>query len=110
MEYNNKNIYHLPAFPLLTKSIKKQFRDEHVYRDEWEEAIIRKRRLGNVTYICPLCSSEFDLEDRDSDIPELFKTHNVRTFEIDKLEDNLTSFANEIKSEVLKLKEDDCKK
>ena len=96
--------------PLLTNSIKRQYRDEHVYRDEWDEAIIRKRRLGNVTYICPLCSSEFDLEDRDSDIPELFKTHNVRTFEIDKLEDNLTSFANEIKSEVLKLKEDDRKK
>lgn len=93
--------------PILTNSIKKQYRDEHVYRDEWNEAIIKKHRIGKVTYICPLRTDDFDLEDIESDIPEALKTHNVRTISSNSVEDSLLGFAKEIKSELLKLKGND---
>lgn len=93
--------------PILTDSIKKQYRDEHVYRDEWEEAIIHKRRLGNVSYICPLSERNFDIDDKDSDIPESLKLHNIRTFDIANADRDIKSFASEIKEIVLKLTEND---
>lgn len=93
--------------PILTSSIKKQYREEHVYRDEWYEAIIRKRRLGKVTYICPLCTDDFNIEDKESDIPETLKTHNVYTISLNSVDDCLLGFAKEIWSELLALKEYD---
>lgn len=89
--------------PVLTNSIKEQYRDEHIYRDEWEEAIVRKRRLGNVTYICPLCAEDFDLEDRESGIPDALKAHNVRIISKENTDESLLNFANEIKLELIKL-------
>lgn len=93
--------------PILTNSIKEQYYEEHVYRDEWKEAINRKQRLGNVAYICPLCTDGFDLEDRNSDIPEELKTHNIRTISMDNIKEDLFAFAKEIKNKITNLLEND---
>lgn len=93
--------------PILTNSIKEQYYEEHVYRDEWKEAIIRKQRLGNVAYICPLCTDDFDFEDRYSDIPEELKSHNICTISMDNFKEDLFAFAKEIKNKITNLLEND---
>lgn len=90
--------------PLLTHNIKEQAHEEHVYREEWLYAIERKKRLGNVTYICPLCTSDFNIEDRETDIPEELKAHNLRTIPPNAQTSDLETFAEEIKAEVMKLR------
>lgn len=90
--------------PLLTRSIKEQAHEEHVYREEWGYAVERKRRLGNVTYICPLCTDDISIEDKEADLPDEFKAHNVRTVSSRPTEMELMTFAEEVMAEVEKLK------
>lgn len=90
--------------PLLTRSIKEQAHEEHVYREEWSYAIERKKRLGNVTYICPLCTDGINIEDREIDIPDELKAHNFRVVPEGATEEQLQAFAEEIKAEVTRIR------
>lgn len=89
--------------PLLTRSIKEQAHEEHVYREEWAYAIERKKRLGNVTYICPLNTDGINIEDREADIPDELKAHNLREIPEEPSEKQLQAFAEEIKAECNRL-------
>lgn len=82
--------------PILSQNIKKQYKEEHVYRTEWKWAVDFAQNRGYVKYIEPICEKGFNMYDDKSAIPEEIQKHNGVFYDPDNLEASLDELANQI--------------
>lgn len=63
--------------PLLTSNIEKECMEEHEYREEWRIAVERLNRMGGRTFIVPVVTPGFNLENPLTRLPKVFRELNV---------------------------------
>lgn len=82
--------------PVLSENIRKEYKEEHVYRTEWNWAVEFTKNRGYVRYIEPICEKDFNMYDEKTAIPDEIQRHNGVFYDPDNLDNTLDEIADHI--------------
>lgn len=82
--------------PVLSQNIRKEYKEEHVYRTEWNWAVEYMKNRGYVRYIEPICERDFNMYDEKTAIPDEIQKHNGVFYDPDDLDKTLDEIADKI--------------
>lgn len=82
--------------PVLSANIRKEYKEEHVYRTEWNWAVEFTKNRGYVKYIEPICEKNFDLYDEKTAIPDEIQKYNGAFYDPDNLDKTLDELTDQI--------------